>query len=134
MMKATGIIRRIDDLGRLVFPIEIRRILGIVEGDKIEIYVSDNEIVCKKYIPDMGQPTTSVVRPVDSLGRTVIPMEVRKMLSLPTKAAMQIFVDGDSIVLKEYEDKCVFCAGTDDLADFKNKRICVTCREQISKL
>lgn len=133
-MKATGIIRRIDDLGRLVFPIEIRRILGISEGDKIEIYVTDNEIVCKKYISDMGQPTTSVVRPVDSLGRTVIPMEVRKMLSLPTKAAMQIFVDGEAIVLREYEEKCVFCGSTDDLADFKNKRICAACRDQISKL
>ncbi len=133
-MKATGIIRRIDDLGRLVFPIEIRRILGIEEGDKIEIYVTDNEIVCKKYIPDMGQLATSVVRPVDALGRTVIPMEIRKMLSLPGKAAMQIFVDGDSIVLKEYEEKCVFCGSSDGLADFKNKRICAYCREQISKL
>ncbi len=133
-MKATGIVRRIDDLGRLVFPIEIRRILGIVEGDKIEIYVTDNKIVCKKYIPDMGQSATSVVRPVDSLGRTVIPMEVRKMLSLPMKAAMQIFVDGDSIVLKEYDEKCIFCASSDELADFKNKKICSACKEQIAKL
>ena len=133
-MKATGIVRRIDDLGRLVFPIEIRRILDITEGDQIEIYVIDNKIVCKKYIPNMGQPTTSVIRPLDSLGRTVIPMEVRRMLSLPVKAAMQIFVDGDSIVLIEYEEKCVFCGGTDVLADFKNKKICINCREQISKL
>lgn len=133
-MKATGIVRKIDDLGRLVFPIEIRRILGITEGDKIEIYVTDNKIVCKKYIPNMSQATTSVVRPVDSLGRTVIPMEVRKMLSLPVKAAMQIFVDGDSIVLKEYEEKCIFCASSDDLLDFKNKRVCSACKDQISKL
>ena len=133
-MKATGIVRRIDDLGRLVFPIEIRRILGIVEGDKIEIYVADNKIVCRKYVPEVGQLATSVVRPVDSLGRTVIPMEVRKMLSLPLKAAMQIFVDGDSIVLKEYEEKCVFCASAEDLVDFKNKRICSACKEQLAKL
>ena len=133
-MKATGIVRRIDDLGRLVFPIEIRRVLGIEEGDKIEIYVTDNKIVCKKYIEDTSQSTTSVVRPLDSLGRTVIPMEIRKMLSLPVKAAMQIFVDGEAIVLVEYEEKCVFCGGTDSMADFKNKKICALCREQISKL
>lgn len=133
-MKATGIVRRIDDLGRLVFPIEIRRILDIAQGDKIEIYVADNKIVCKKYIEDAVHPATSVVRPVDSLGRTVIPMEVRKMLSLPVKAAMQIFVDGDAILLKEYEEKCVFCASGDNLADFKNKKICASCKEQISIL
>ncbi len=133
-MKATGIVRRIDDLGRLVFPIEIRRILDITQGDKIEIYVTDNKVVCKKYIEGAVHPTTSVVRPVDSLGRTVIPMEVRKMLSLPVKAAMQIFVDGDSIVLKEYEEKCVFCASADNLFDFKNKKICAACKEQISIL
>ena len=133
-MKATGIIRRIDDLGRLVFPIEIRRILDITQGDKIEIYVADNKIVCKKYIEDAVHPTTSIVRPVDSLGRTVIPMEVRKMLSLPIKAAMQIFVDGDAIVLKEYEEKCVFCASAENLFDFKNKKICAACKEQIAIL
>ena len=48
-MKSTGIIRSIDELGRLVFPIEIRKILDINEGDKIEIYVIDNKIVCKKH-------------------------------------------------------------------------------------
>ncbi|MBR2476622.1 MAG: AbrB/MazE/SpoVT family DNA-binding domain-containing protein [Clostridia bacterium] len=133
-MKATGIIRRIDDLGRLVFPIEIRRTLGIEEGDKMEIYVTDNKIVCKKYVPAMGQATTSIVRPLDALGRTVIPMELRKMLSLPLKAAMQIFVEGDAIVLKEYEEKCVFCGSSADLMDFKNKRICAVCKEQLSKL
>ncbi len=133
-MKATGIVRRIDDLGRLVFPIEIRRILDIVHGDKVEIYVTDNKIVCKKYIEDAVHPATSVVRPVDSLGRTVIPMEVRKMLSLPVKAAMQIFVDGDGIILKEYEEKCVFCGSSDNLFDFKNKKICSLCKDQISIL
>jgi transcriptional pleiotropic regulator of transition state genes len=133
-MKATGIIRRIDDLGRLVFPIEIRRILAIEEGDQMEIYVTDNKIVCKKYVPSMGQATTSIVRPLDALGRTVIPMELRKMLSLPHKAAMQIFVEGDAIVLKEYEEKCVFCGSSADLMDFKNKRICAVCKDQLSKL
>lgn len=133
-MKSTGIIRRIDDLGRLVFPIEIRKVLGISEGDKIEIYVTENKIVCRKYSPSEGELSTSVVRPVDSLGRTVIPMEVRKMLSLPPKAQMQIFIDADAIILKQYESKCVFCTNSENLISFKDKKICPSCREQISKL
>jgi len=49
-MKATGIVRRLDDLGRLVIPKEIRRIYRLKEGDSIEFYVSEqSEIVLKKY-------------------------------------------------------------------------------------
>lgn len=52
MLKATGIIRRVDDLGRIVIPKEIRRTLHIREGDPLEIYTSnDGGIVFKKYCP-----------------------------------------------------------------------------------
>ena len=48
-MKATGIVRRIDELGRIVIPKEIRRVLHIREGDPIEIYTNDETVVLKKY-------------------------------------------------------------------------------------
>ena len=51
-MKATGIVRRIDDLGRIVIPKEIRRTLRIREGDPLEIYTEkDGEVIFKKYSP-----------------------------------------------------------------------------------
>ena len=51
-MKATGIVRRIDELGRIVVPKEIRRVLRIREGDPLEIYTgSDGEVILKKYSP-----------------------------------------------------------------------------------
>lgn len=50
-MKATGIVRRIDDLGRIVIPKEIRRNLRIKEGDPMEIFLADEGIVFKKYEP-----------------------------------------------------------------------------------
>ena len=51
-MKATGIIRRIDDLGRVVIPKEIRRTMKVREGDPLEIYTgSRGEIIFKKYAP-----------------------------------------------------------------------------------
>ena len=54
-MKATGIVRRIDDLGRVVIPKEIRRTLRIREGDPLEIFTaSDGEVIFKKYSP-MGE-------------------------------------------------------------------------------
>lgn len=50
-MKSTGIIRRIDDLGRVVIPKEIRRNLRIREGDPLEVYIEDDKIIYKKYSP-----------------------------------------------------------------------------------
>lgn len=51
-MKATGVIRRVDELGRVVIPIEIRNQFGISEKDPIEIYVDGSLIVLKKYEPN----------------------------------------------------------------------------------
>lgn len=51
-MKATGIIRRVDELGRVVIPIEIRNQFEIVEKDQIEIYVDNSSIVLKKFEPN----------------------------------------------------------------------------------
>lgn len=48
-MKSTGITRKIDDLGRLVIPAELRRVLNIKENDMMEFYVEDDKVVVKKY-------------------------------------------------------------------------------------
>ncbi len=50
-MKATGIVRKVDDLGRIVLPIELRRSLGIDVKDPIEIYVDDDTIMLRKHDP-----------------------------------------------------------------------------------
>lgn len=52
-MKSTGIVRKVDELGRVVIPIELRRTLGINEKDALEIYVDDDRIVLKKYKANM---------------------------------------------------------------------------------
>lgn len=50
-MNSTGIVRRIDDLGRVVIPRELRRTFGISEGDSLEIYTEGNKIIISKYTP-----------------------------------------------------------------------------------
>lgn len=75
-MKATGIVRRIDDLGRVVIPKEIRRTLRIREGDPLEIFVDrDGEVILKKYSPiselsDFAKEYADAL--YDSLGHTVL--------------------------------------------------------------
>ncbi len=69
-MKATGIVRRIDDLGRVVIPKEIRRTMRIREGDPLEIYTDHNgEVIFKKYSP-MGELGNFISQLCDSLSRT----------------------------------------------------------------
>ncbi len=51
MMKSTGIVRKVDELGRVVLPIELRRTLDIAEKDALEIYVDGANIILKKYEP-----------------------------------------------------------------------------------
>lgn len=50
-MKSTGIVRKVDELGRVVLPIELRRTLDIAEKDSLEIFVEDDRIILKKYEP-----------------------------------------------------------------------------------
>jgi AbrB family transcriptional regulator, stage V sporulation protein T len=75
-MKATGIVRRIDDLGRVVIPKEIRRTLRIREGDPLEIFVDrDGEVILKKYSPiselsDFAKEYAEAL--YDSLGQTIL--------------------------------------------------------------
>jgi len=51
IMKSTGIVRKVDELGRVVIPIELRRTLAIAEKDALEIYVDSDRIVLRKYEP-----------------------------------------------------------------------------------
>ncbi|MCI9272930.1 MAG: AbrB/MazE/SpoVT family DNA-binding domain-containing protein [Clostridiales bacterium] len=69
-MKATGIVRRIDDLGRVVIPKEIRRTLRIREGDPLEIYTdTDGEVIFKKYSP-VGEMSPFATQYAEVLSRT----------------------------------------------------------------
>ncbi|WP_025028175.1 AbrB/MazE/SpoVT family DNA-binding domain-containing protein [Caldalkalibacillus mannanilyticus] len=54
MLKSTGIVRKVDELGRVVIPIELRRTLGIGEKDALEIYVDGEKIILRKYEPRMA--------------------------------------------------------------------------------
>ena len=76
-MKATGIVRRIDDLGRVVIPKEIRRTMRIREGDPLEIYTDNNgEVIFKKYSPigELNEFATQIAESVSGL--TISPIVI----------------------------------------------------------
>ena len=78
---------------------------------------------------------TGIVRKFDENGRFVLPMELRKQLGLLGEdAALEIFTEGDSIVLRKYEPFCIFCGAPENLTIYKDKRICKACAGKIAAL
>lgn len=75
----------------------------------------------------MGLKSTGIVRKVDELGRVVIPIELRRTLQIAEKDALEIYVDGEKIVLKKYEPACIFCGNADGVRNFRDKNICQDC-------
>lgn len=67
--------------------------------------------------------STGIVRKVDELGRVVIPIELRRTLGIAEKDALEIYVDGERIMLKKYEPACIFTGEANDLIYFKGKMI-----------
>lgn len=70
---------------------------------------------------------TGIVRKVDELGRVVLPIELRRTLGISEKDPIEIFVEGESVILKRYEPACVFCNSTTNIKQFRGKLICGEC-------
>lgn len=71
--------------------------------------------------------STGIVRKVDELGRVVIPIELRRTLGIGEKDALEIYVDGERIILKKYEPACIFCGNAEKVIHYKDKIICKEC-------
>ena len=76
--------------------------------------------------------STGIVRKIDELGRIVLPIEIRRTMHIDVRDPMEIFVDGNSIILKKYEQECVFCGSTKKVSSFKGRCICENCRKELS--
>ena len=77
--------------------------------------------------------STGVVRKLDNLGRIVIPIELRKTMGIAIKDTLEIFTEGDEIILKKYHPGCIFCGDVRNLQLFKGKMICEKCLAEMKK-
>lgn len=75
--------------------------------------------------------STGIVRKVDELGRIVLPIELRRTLDIAERDALEIYVDGTSVVLKKYCPSCIFCDSNRDLVAFRDKSICPKCLKEL---
>lgn len=77
---------------------------------------------------------TGVVRGVDQLGRIVLPVELRRNLNIDIKDSLEIYVDGDMVILKKYEPACVFCGNAKGIKHYEGKNICNKCIGKLSSI
>ena len=78
----------------------------------------------------MGK-AVGITRRLDELGRIVIPIELRRTLDIAEKDALEIYVDGEEIILKKYEPACIFCGNARDVINYKGKNICTSCLNEL---
>ena len=78
--------------------------------------------------------TTGMIRQLDSLGRIVLPIELRRNLDINTKDMLEILVEGNSVILRKYEPNCHFCGGSSGLTAYKDKLICRRCLKEIKAI
>lgn len=76
---------------------------------------------------------TGIVRKVDELGRIVLPIELRRTLGIAEKESLEIYVSGETIVLKKYQSSCIFCDSSRDVKSFKGRNICAKCLQELQK-
>ena len=74
---------------------------------------------------------TGIVRNIDELGRIVIPKEMRRVMDIASSDPIEIYVDGDKIILTKYHPCCSFCGGENGVIEFKGKKICSACLDEI---
>lgn len=77
--------------------------------------------------------TTGIVRKVDELGRIVLPIELRRTLDIELRDPLEIYVEGDKIILKKYNPSCIFCGSNDKIFIYHEKNVCEKCIDELKE-
>jgi transcriptional pleiotropic regulator of transition state genes len=125
-MKATGIVRKLDDLGRIVIPKELRKKFNFVEKETQVDISRDGE-----YIILSSKEKVGLSRCLDELGRVVIPIELRRSLNLEDRDSLEIFTEEEDIYLKKYSVGCMQCGEINSVITTGKVAICRKCLKEM---
>ncbi len=75
--------------------------------------------------------STGIVRRIDSVGRFVLPIELRRTLQIEDSDSLEIFVEDNTIVLKKYQPACIFCGNARNVSTYKGKNVCTDCIQNL---
>ena len=76
--------------------------------------------------------STGITRKIDELGRIVLPIELRRKLGIAEKDSLEIYVEGESVILKKYEPACIFCGSSKNISTYKDKNVCANCVQELA--
>lgn len=118
--------RKLDELGRLLIPIEMRKVLGIEKGDKLYVGIENGNVyLSKEFVEGFVQ------RKVNELSRVVIPIEYRRTLSFGEPTMINFALEKGRVKVTKSEFYCIFCASSKDVKDVKGVRVCQACIDEI---
>lgn len=78
--------------------------------------------------------STGITRKIDELGRIVLPIELRRSLGLEVGDPLEIYVEGDRVILHKYAPSCTFCGSVRNVTLFKEKPLCEKCLKELKAL
>ena len=121
---AKGIVRNLDELGRITLPKEIRIRYEINAGDRLGINLDGKTIRISKTVTGMS-------RPMDELGRVTVPKEYRRVLDIADGAPVDIWVDNGEICIAKFDQSCIICGSSEQLMEVKGIHICYGCAAKV---
>ncbi len=77
--------------------------------------------------------STGIVRRIDSVGRFVLPIELRRTLQIEDSDSLEIYVEDNAIILKKYQPACIFCGNARNVDTYKGKNVCADCRAALAQ-
>lgn len=77
---------------------------------------------------------TGIVRTVDELGRVVLPKSMRKQLEIEDRDSVEIFTEGNRIILQKHQPACIFCGRNEEILFFQGKRVCAPCMRAMRQM
>ena len=129
-IKSDGIIRKLDELGRIVIPMEYR-MSKIIDGETmVKVYNINNQVI----VQILDDQLDKKVKKFDNLGRVVIQKEIRKKLGWIANSEIKVWNYENSFILQKVETECVFCRNSNNLIEFKNTLICQECKNELRKI
>ncbi len=78
--------------------------------------------------------STGILRSIDELGRIVLPKSMRQNLDISERDQLEIYTDGDRIILRKHQPSCIFCDRTEGVVFFNGKRVCEACLEELKRM
>ena len=76
---------------------------------------------------------SGIVRKLDDLGRICIPKELRRTFNINVNDTLEIFTEGEQIILKKYQPACIFCGEASEVVNYKGKKICKHCLKELKE-